>query len=241
MIIGVPREKAPETRVAVTPAQVRKLAALGGEVRIESGAGAAAGFDDAAYESAGAAVAASRREALACPVVLQVNVMDDEPQELNEGQVLLGFAEPLSGGARLEALASRGVTLFALELLRGITRAQAMDALSSMATLAGYKAVLVAAERLPRMLPMMVTAAGTLTPAKALVGRRGRGRSPGDRDRQATRRGRDRLRRPPGGQGRGRERRGGASPISSSTPSRPATRAGTPGASARTSTGASAS
>jgi NAD(P) transhydrogenase subunit alpha len=177
MKVGVPRETFPgERRVAVTPGVVPALVRLGAEVIVESGAGKEAGFTDEEYGAKGARVVTSRADALQADVVLQVRTLGANPREgrsdlehLREKTILVGFADPLTSKAEIEALAARGVSLLALELLPRTSRAQSMDALTSMATLAGYKAVLIAAEKLPRIFPMMVTAAGTITPAKLLV------------------------------------------------------------------------
>ena len=164
MRIGVPKETAPgERRVALVPEAVQKLAQKGHEVVVESGAGAGASFADADYESAGAAIG----DPFEAEVIVVVRRPDAD--RLRESQVLVGLLQPLSDPDAIERLAARGVTAFALESLPRITRAQPMDALSSQATVAGYKAVLLAAERLPRFLPMLTTAAGTVRPAKTLV------------------------------------------------------------------------
>lgn len=176
MNIGILKETAPgERRVAIVPAQAKTLAAAGHRVLVERGAGAAAGFSDALYEAAGA-VLSSRGDALAADALLCVQVAGCHPEsvpqdveKLRSGQVLIGFCDPLADRVAIESLAARGVTLVSLELLPRITRAQSMDALSSMALLAGYKAVIWAAEALPKMFPLMMTAAGTLKPAKVFV------------------------------------------------------------------------
>jgi proton-translocating NAD(P)+ transhydrogenase subunit alpha len=177
MKIGVPRETFPgERRVALVPSLLPALTGLPAEVWVESGAGTEAGFGDDAYEARGARVTPSRAEVLGADLVVQVRTLGANPTEgkadlehLRPGTILVGLADPLVATEAIEALARRRVTLFALELLPRTSRAQAMDALTSMATLAGYKAVLLAAETLPRIFPMMVTAAGTLTPARVLV------------------------------------------------------------------------
>ncbi|MBD0338668.1 MAG: Re/Si-specific NAD(P)(+) transhydrogenase subunit alpha [Thermoleophilia bacterium] len=164
MRVGVPKETAPgERRVALVPDAVQKLFDKGHEVVVESGAGAEASFEDADYEAAGARVG----DPFGVDLVVAVNRPD--PDRLREGQVLVGLLQPLTDSEAIERLAARGVTAFALESIPRITRAQPMDALSSQATVAGYKAVLLAAERLPRFLPMLTTAAGTIRPAKVLV------------------------------------------------------------------------
>lgn len=177
MIIGIPKESFPgERRVALTPEAAASLAKVGAEIAIESGAGAAAGYPDPAYEERGVQIA-SRADLFArADVILQVRTLGANPEEgrtdlelLRRGQVLVGTAEPLTALEPLRELAARGATLFAMELMPRITRAQSMDVLSSMATVAGYRAVLIAAQALPRMFPLMMTAAGTLTPARVLV------------------------------------------------------------------------
>ncbi|HEU4416179.1 MAG TPA: Re/Si-specific NAD(P)(+) transhydrogenase subunit alpha [Candidatus Angelobacter sp.] len=171
MRIAVPREKqSGESRVALVPESVKKLVAAGAEVGIETGAGLAAGFPDSDYEAAGAGVM-SRSDLLPEADVLAC-VNRPEPDDLaavKRGAVIIGFLKPLDEPAALESVVSRGLTAFAVELVPRTTRAQSMDALSSMATVAGYKAVLIAAARLPRMFPMLMTAAGTVPPAKVLV------------------------------------------------------------------------
>ena len=171
MRIAVLREnQAGEARVAVVPESVKKLAAAGVEVGVETGAGLRAGFPDAEYEAAGASVMGrsdllSEADILAC-----VNRPEtDDIARLKSNAVIIGFLKPLDEPAALEPVIARKLTAFALELVPRTTRAQSMDALSSMATVAGYKAVLLAAERLPRMFPMLMTAAGTVPPAKVLV------------------------------------------------------------------------
>ncbi len=171
MRIAVPVEKQPgEARVALVPESVKKLAASGVEVAIEAGAGSRAGFLDDDYKAAGAVIT-DRGNLLAGADVLAC-VNRPEPADFNKlkaGAVVVGFLKPLDEPAALEPVVSRGLTAFAVELVPRITRAQSMDALSSMATVAGYKAVIIAAEHLPRMFPLLMTAAGTVPPAKVLV------------------------------------------------------------------------
>ncbi len=177
--VGVPKETYPgERRVALVPALVPQLKGAGVEaVLVEQGAGAEAGFPDSAYAEQGARVVESRQEVFeGADVVLQVRTPGANPERgredlelLRPGQVVIGFLEPLTALDAVKALAERRVTAFALELMPRITRAQSMDALSSQATVAGYKAVLLAAEALPKMFPMMMTAAGTITPAHVFV------------------------------------------------------------------------
>ncbi len=178
MIAGVLRETCPgEKRVALVPTVVPSLTKAGVQVLIESGAGDAAGFPDAGYKDKGAEIVASRDEILAkADCVLQVRTFGANPDagrgdldKLRANQWVIGHGDPLAAPDRMSELASRGVSTFALELVPRITRAQAMDVLSSQANIAGYKAVLIAAEAVPRMFPMMMTAAGTVTPAKVFV------------------------------------------------------------------------
>ncbi len=168
MKIGVPVEQSPgERRVALVPASIAALKKAGFDVAIERGAGDSAGFPDAAYSDKGAQSAASRAEVLAADVVLQVRVADFD--RMRAGQIVIGMADPLSSPETARDIASRGLTAFALELMPRITRAQSMDVLSSMATIGGYKAVLLAANTLPRMFPLLTTAAGTITPAHVFI------------------------------------------------------------------------
>ena len=164
-----------EKRVALTPESVSILKDRM-RIVVQTGAGSAAGFSDEAFVAAGADIVSLREEVFsAAEVVLQVrtygaNKTDDvDLQLLKTDQVVLGFAEPLEAHNRIEQVAKTGASLFAVELMPRITRAQSMDALSSMATIAGYKSVLMAASKLPRMFPLMMTAAGTVAPARVLV------------------------------------------------------------------------
>jgi H+-translocating NAD(P) transhydrogenase subunit alpha len=167
MRVGIPRETTQgERRVALVPETAGKLAAAGFELLVEPGAGEAASFPDDAYTEAGATLGDPWE---AGGVVKVRKPSPEEAGRLHAGQLLIGFLEPLSDQAGVEALAARGVTAFALESLPRITRAQTMDALSSQATVGGYKAALLAADRLPRFFPMLMTAAGTVPPAKVLV------------------------------------------------------------------------
>lgn len=178
MIIGVPKEVYPgERRVALTPAVLPSLAKAGFEVTIEPGAGTAAGYPDSLYEEKGAKVLADRASVFAqAEIIVQVlshgandkNGASDLPL-FRSGQVLIGFLRPLGSAETVQQIAQTGVTSFSVELIPRTTRAQSMDALSSMASIAGYKAVLIVADSLPRMFPMMTTAAGTITPSKVLV------------------------------------------------------------------------
>jgi H+-translocating NAD(P) transhydrogenase subunit alpha len=168
MRIGVPRETAAgERRVALVPEIVGKLVPAGFEVLVQRGAGEAASFPNAAYEEAGALLVDDWADAEA--VVKVQKPSEEEAGRLREGQVLIGFLQPLTDPEGIGRLAQRGVVAFAMESIPRITRAQPMDALSSQATVSGYKATLLAAERLPKFFPMLMTAAGTVAPAKVLV------------------------------------------------------------------------
>jgi H+-translocating NAD(P) transhydrogenase subunit alpha len=167
MRVGVARETAPgERRVALVPETAGKLAAAGFEIVVEPGAGEAASFPDAAYTEAGVTLG-SPWEA---DVVVKVGKPDEaEVARLREGQLLISYLDPLADREGVERLAARGVVAFAMESIPRTTRAQSMDALSSQATVGGYKGALLAAEHLPRFFPMLMTAAGTVPPAKVLV------------------------------------------------------------------------
>jgi NAD(P) transhydrogenase subunit alpha len=178
LVVGVPKETLPgEKRVALVPGALQPLVKSGIAVQVEAGAGAAAGYPDAEYTSKGAVVVPDRRTVFAqADVITQLNTYGANPETgradlmlFKKGQVLIGMADPLGAFQRIKEIADRGVIGFGLELVPRITRAQSMDILSSMATIAGYKAVLIAAMHLPRMFPMMMTAAGTLKPARVLV------------------------------------------------------------------------
>jgi H+-translocating NAD(P) transhydrogenase subunit alpha len=169
--VALPKEIAPgERRVALVPEIVKKLSAAGFEVAVERGAGESATFADAEYEQAGARVV-TRDELLrdAEGVVKVQKPTEDEVELLPEGSILIAFLQPLTDAEGIERLARHGITGFALESIPRITRAQPMDALSSQATISGYKGMLLAADRLPRFFPMLMTAAGTVAPAKVLV------------------------------------------------------------------------
>src|SRR5947207_4926676 len=168
MRVGVPKETADgERRVALVPEVVSRLVPAGFDVLIEHGSGEAASFPDGAFEEAGARLVADAYEA-DCVVKVQ-KPSAEEVARLRDRQVLIGFLQPLTDKEGLEQLAGRGVIAFAMESIPRITRAQPMDALSSQATVSGYKATLLAAERLPKFFPMLMTAAGTVAPAKVLV------------------------------------------------------------------------
>jgi NAD(P) transhydrogenase subunit alpha len=176
VIIGVPAETtAGERRVALTPDAVKTLTGSGMEVHVEAGAGVEAGFDDAAYSAAGARIEADAAAIFAADCVVKVQPPGARPggghevDALRKGALLVGFLRPLDEPELAARLASQGVTAFSMELMPRITRAQSMDALSSMSTIAGYRAVILAAGALPKIFPMMVTAAGTIQPARAFV------------------------------------------------------------------------
>jgi NAD(P) transhydrogenase subunit alpha len=175
MKLGVPRETFPgERRVAIVPTVLPALKKLGIDAVVEHGAGEAAGVPDSAFSSD--ATMGSRADVFQSDIVATVRTVGANPAHgdadlglLRQGQLVIGFAEPLTAGAAARAVADRGATLIAMELVPRITRAQSMDALSSMATIVGYKAVLVAAAALPRMFPMLNTAAGTVAAARVFV------------------------------------------------------------------------
>ncbi len=171
MKLGVPKETAPrEQRVALVPETVARLVKGGFEVVVESGAGTAAAFTDAAYTAAGAKIADARAVLADSDVVLKVDPPSlEQTKSLKSGAALISFLQAWNSPDLLAALNARQITAFSMEQIPRTTRAQPMDALSSQATIAGYKAVLLATEHLGRVLPMLVTAAGTLTPARCLV------------------------------------------------------------------------
>jgi NAD(P) transhydrogenase subunit alpha len=169
MKLGVPRETVPgERRVALVPELVEKLSRAGLEVHVQAGAGAAAGFADAAFQSQGASIAETVLES--ADIVFKVQPpTTDEIGRLRSGTVLIGMLQPYANREGIEALARGKITAFAMELMPRIARAQPMDALSAMSTVAGYKAVLLAAARLPRFFPLLMTAAGTINPARVFI------------------------------------------------------------------------
>jgi NAD(P) transhydrogenase subunit alpha len=177
VIIGVPRETYPgDRRVAIVPVVVPTLTKAGFEVHIEAGAGSEAGYPDSQYVEKGAKIAADRAAVFAADIVVQIlcygsNDMTGK-QDLafyRRDQILVGFLRPFGTREVVQEVADAGVTAFSMELMPRTTRAQSMDALSSMGTACGYKAVLVAADFHPRIFPMLTTAAGTITPARAFV------------------------------------------------------------------------
>ncbi|MBI2166057.1 MAG: Re/Si-specific NAD(P)(+) transhydrogenase subunit alpha [Chloroflexi bacterium] len=178
MIVGVPAETFPgEQRVALVPAVLPSLKKASLEVLVQQGAGSKAGFPDAAFQEQGARLVGSRSELFSSSdIIVQVRSLganlEQEPPDLElmrPRQVLVGLLNPLGDPQAAKALAARGVSGFAMELLPRISRAQPMDVLSSMATIGGYKAVLLAASTLPKMFPMLMTAAGTVTPARVFI------------------------------------------------------------------------
>jgi len=171
MRVAVPRETAPgERRVALVPETVSKLRDAGFEIRIERGAGEAAGFLDEGYAEAGAELVDPGSFVTGAEAIVRVAPPSaEEAAALTSGTVLVGFLQPLTDTAGISRLRERGVVAFAMESIPRITRAQSMDALSSQATVAGYKAVLLAANRVPKLFPMLMTAAGTIAPVRALV------------------------------------------------------------------------
>ena len=177
MKIGVPKEILPgETRVAIIPETAKRLVEKGAQVVVEAGAGQAASHSDEAYEAAGASVATSPESVLDADLVLKIQPPtigeDGKPDEvalIKQGAALITFLQPFARPDILERLALRGVTAMAMEMVPRISRAQNMDALSSMATVSGYKAVLLAANAFLRFFPMFMTAAGTIPPARALI------------------------------------------------------------------------
>jgi len=178
MIVGVPKESYPgERRVALVPSSVPELAKKGIEVLIEAGAGDQAGYPDAGFLEKGATVAKNRAQVFdSAQILLQVRTLGANPEAgqsdlplLKQGTVVIGLLEPLTAGEQVTALAGKGITTYGLELIPRITRAQSMDVLSSQANIAGYKAALFAANFIPRMFPMLMTAAGTITAARVFV------------------------------------------------------------------------
>ena len=178
MIIGIPSEiKTGEKRVAMSPANVQSLTDRSVKVLIQANAGSAAGYPDAEYTAAGATITADRAEIFAsADIILQVQSfgsnnenVDDDLALIRKGQLIIGMMDPLASPQAAQAVAAKGATAIALELVPRISRAQSMDVLSSMATLAGYKAVLMGASAAPRIFPMLMTAAGTLKPARVLI------------------------------------------------------------------------
>jgi len=171
MRIAIPREAEPEPRVAATPDTVKKIKGLGADVAIEAGAGIKSGILDSDYEAAGASVHANAAEAVSdADVVLKVRRPSaQEAAQYKRGAIVVGIMDPYDNEAEIQQLAQAGVSAFAMELLPRISRAQSMDVLSSQANLAGYRAVIDAAQEYGRALPMMMTAAGTVPAAKVFI------------------------------------------------------------------------
>src|SRR5215204_6678953 len=171
LIVGVPRETAPgERRVAMTPDTVKRLTASGVVVKIESGAGLASGHSDDAYVATGATIVADGTEAFDAQVVIKVQKPDtNEATLLRAGTTIIAILQPMTNVDLMRDFAARDITAFSMDAIPRTTRAQSMDVLSSQATVAGYKAVLMAADTLPKFFPMLTTAAGSIAPAKVLV------------------------------------------------------------------------
>jgi len=178
LIIGVPKESYPgERRVALVPLVIPALAKAGFEVAVEAGAGSSAGYPDAYYLEKGAKILSERAEVFhTADIVVQILCYGSNDATgkadlplFRKGQVVIGFLRPFGSREVAEQIASTGVTSFSVELVPRTTRAQSMDALSSMGTICGYKAVLASADALPKMFPMLTTAAGTITPARVFV------------------------------------------------------------------------
>ena len=178
MIVGVPRESFPgERRVALVPAVIPNLTKAGLEVVVETGAGTAAGYPDADYVAKGAKIVSARAEVFrAADIVVQILCYGSNDKTgkadvplFRSGQVLVGFLRPLGSIETIREIAAKGVISFSVELMPRTTRAQSMDVLSSMATICGYKAVVLAADTSPRIFPMLTTAAGTITPARVFI------------------------------------------------------------------------
>ena len=177
MIVGVPKETFPgERRVALVPLVIPNLAKAGMQVVIETGAGSEAGYPDAVYVEKGAKILPDRASVFKqADVITQVLCYGSNDRTgkadlplLRRDQILIGFLRPLGSKEIVQEIAAAGVTAFAVELMPRTTRAQSMDALSSMATVCGYKAVVIGADMLPKFFPMLTTAAGTITPARVL-------------------------------------------------------------------------
>jgi NAD(P) transhydrogenase subunit alpha len=171
IVVAATAESGDETRVALSPETVKKFKSLGAEVRLQSKAGRLSNFTDQAYEEAGATIAATAEEALKdADIVLKVGRPSaEELAAMKKGAVLAAILNPYDGGEAIEALAKAGISAFAMEFMPRITRAQSMDVLSSQANLAGYKAVVDAAAKFRRALPMMMTAAGTVPAARVFI------------------------------------------------------------------------
>ena len=178
MIVGVPRESYPgERRVALVPSVIPTLAKAGIEVVVEAGAGVEAGYPDADFVAKGAKILPQRADVFrTADIIVQVLCYGSNDRTgkadvpfFKRDQLLIGFLRPLGSAETIQEIAGKGVTSFSVELMPRTTRAQSMDALSAMATMSGYKAVLIAADTLPKIFPMLTTAAGTITPARVLI------------------------------------------------------------------------
>ena len=198
IIVGAPRERRPdERRVAMVPELVTRLVKAGLQVHVEEGAGEAAGFVDSAYRDAGAQVVAD--VVADADILLKVQPpTQEEAGRVKAGAAVIGFLDPIANADVVKTLAARSATAFAMNLMPRITRAQPMDALSAMSTVAGYKAVLLAANRLPRFFPLLMTAAGTVQPARVFIIGAGVAGLASHRHRQTPRRCRRSLRHPAG-------------------------------------------
>ena len=207
MQIGVLKETHPgENRVAVIPDTVKKLVKLGAELTVEAALGQGAGFADEAYTEAGATIASNRNDILAkSDILLRIRKPESaEVGQIKQGCIHISYLDPFNEGELVDALAKQGVSAVSMEMIPRTTLSQKMDALSSQANLAGYVAVMMAANRLDRLLPMMMTPAGTIKPAKGIRHRRRGRRIAGHRHGQTAGRQGDGLRYPP------RRRRAGA-------------------------------
>src|SRR5258708_574886 len=178
MIVGVPRETFPgERRVALVPAVIPALAKAGLEVVVQAGAGLEAGYPDAEFVSKGAKILADRAEVFrSADIIVQILCYGSNDRTgkadlplFKRDQILIGFLRPLGGAEAVQAIATAGVPSFSVDLMPRTTRAKSMDVLFSMGTIAGYPAVIIAADKLPRLFPMLTTAAGTITPARVFI------------------------------------------------------------------------
>src|ERR687897_1011606 len=171
LTVGVPRETASgERRVAMTPDTVKRLTASGVVVKVESGAGLASGHNDDAYVASGATIVADAAEAFNAQVVIKVQKPDEnETALLRPGTTIIALLQPMTNVDLIRELAARDITAFSMDAIPRTTRAQSMDVLSSQSTISGYKAVLLAADHLPKFFPMLTTAAGSIRPAAALI------------------------------------------------------------------------
>ncbi len=170
MILGLLKEPSPETRVSLHPEAVKALTGTGNKVLVEKGAGVSAFLDDELYQEAGAQIATREEIMLQAEMLFQINPLaKEERQSLSTGKIVFGIYQPLVEKELMKEIAGQGITLLSMDAIPRITRAQSMDVLSSMSTVSGYKAVLLAAAQLPRFFPMFMTAAGTIAPAKVLV------------------------------------------------------------------------